>query len=327
MIISQHRKFTPVNIVLVSAIGLVLCLGIFFDLPEHITPVLFEPAINNLIGIRLGTGLSPGENVMITLALTLLQAFFLNRTVNNFNLLGKPNFTPALMYMTLVSLFTPFLVLSPPLICNFIAIWMLGKLFNIYKQHDIKGLMFDLGMIVAIGSLIYFPFMVMIILLWISLLIFRPFNWREWITPLLGFLTVYFLLGVIYYWIGRFQEFIAVFKPLGYAFPTELSLDMYDYLVIVPIVVALLLFLVVLKEHFFKSVVHLRKSFQLLFFMVLLTLGAFYLNRHITINHFLLCAPSIAIYLSFYFTNSKSKWVYETLYLTIAAAIIYFQFV
>lgn len=325
MIVTQHRKFTPTNILFVAIIGLALCAGIFRNLPQHITPVLLEPAINNLIGTGIGSNFSPSQNVIMTWVLTLLQAFFLNRIVNNFNLLGRPNFTPALMYMTLVSAFTPFLVLSPPLICNFITIWMLGKLFNIYKQQDIKGLMFDLGMIVAIGSLIYFPFMVMMFLLWTSLLIFRPFNWREWVAPSLGFSTIYFLLGVIYYWIGRVQEFLAIFKPLSYAFPTELSLNLYDYLVIVPIGVTLLFFLVVLREYFFKSVVHLRKSFQLLFFMILLTLGSFYLNDHITVNHFLLCAPPIAIYLAFYFTNANSKWIYEILYGIIAATILYFQ--
>src|SRR5690606_39594096 len=130
----------------------------------------------------------------------------------------KPYFILSLFYMTLVSLLSSFLVLTPPLICNFITIWMLGKLFNIYIHYDINALMLDLGMIVAIGSLIYFPFMVMMVLLWISLLIFRPFNWREWLTPLLGFSTIYFLLGVIYYWMGRLPEFFAIFKPLSYAF-------------------------------------------------------------------------------------------------------------
>ena len=100
------------------------------------------------------------------------------------------------MFMTLVSLFIPFLVLSPTLICNFITIWMLYKLFNIYKQADVKGIMFDLGMLVALGSLIYFPFIVMLPLIWISLIIFRPFSWREWITPLMGVIVVYFLLAV-----------------------------------------------------------------------------------------------------------------------------------
>src|SRR5690606_12868365 len=218
-------------------------------------------------------------------------------------------------------------VLSPPLSCNFVAIWLLLKRFTIYRQHDIKALMLDLGMIVASRSLTYFASIVRMVVLWISLLLFRALNWREWLTPSLGFSTIYFLLGVIYYWMGRLPECFAIFKPLSYAFPTELSLNMYDYLVLLPVIITLFFFLIVLKDHFFKSVVHLRKSFQLLFFMILLTLGSFYLNKHITINHFLLCAPPFAIYLAFYFTNSKSKWIYETLYLIIIASIIYFQFV
>lgn len=327
MIINQHRKYTPLNILWVIVISVVLCVGIFLNLPENITPILFEPAIHNLIGIEIGAKLSPSANVFVTLVLTLLQAFLLNAVISRYNFLGKPNFLGALMFITLVSLFVPFLVLSPPLICNFIAIWMLNKLFNIYKQTDIKALMFDLGMIVAIGSLIYFPFMTMMILLWVSLSIFRPFNWREWVSSILGFATIYFLLGVIYYWTDRTDDFIKIFAPLGYAFPSELSLNPHDYFVLVPVAVALLFFIVVLKDHFFKSVVHLRKSFQLLFFMVLLTLGSFYLSNHITINHFLLCIPAIAIYLSFYFTNSKSKWIYESLYIIIIISILYFQFV
>jgi len=327
MIISQHRKFTPLNILFVALMGLLLCLGVFMHLPEKIVPVFLEPAVDNLIGLKIGSNLTPQQNVFLTLAITLLQAFFLNSIINHFNFMSRPNFMVALMYMTLVSLFAPFLVLSPPLICNFIAIWMLGKLFSIYKLSDVRSLMFDLGLIVAIGSLIYFPFIVMMLLLWISLVIFRPFNWREWITPLLGFITIYFLLGVIYFWTDRLHEYYEIFEPLGYSFPTELSLNVYDFLVTAPIAVALLFFLFVLKDHFFKSVVHLRKSFQLLFFMMLLTVGSFYLNSHITINHFLLCAPPLAIYLAFYFSNSKSKWVYEILYLVIILTILYFQFI
>lgn len=327
MIINQHRKFTPINILWVSVISLFLCIGIFINLPEDITPILFEPAIHNLIGFEIGARLSPVSNVTLTLILTLLQAFFLNRIISQFIFLGKPNFMGALMFITLVSLFPSFLVLSPPLICSFIAIWMLEKLFSIYKQTDIKALMFDLGMIVALGSLVYFPFMSMILLLWFGLIIYRPFNWREWASTILGFATIYFLLGVVYFWLDRTPKFIKIFEPLSYAFPTELSLNTYDYIVIIPILITLLFFLFVLKDHFYKSIVHLRKSIQLLFFMILLTFGSFYLNDHITINHFLMCIPAVSIYMAFYYTNSKSKWVYESLYLITLITIVYFQLV
>lgn len=325
MIINQHRKFTPINIFFVSIIGTFLCLGAFLHLPAELKPFLLEPALLNLLGGDIALSMTPSSNVIVTLVLTLIQAFLLNRIVNHFNFLGKPNFLTALMYMTLVSLFLPFLVLSPIVICNFITISMIGKLFHIYKQADVKGLMFDLGMIVAVGSLIYFPFIVMLLLLWIALMVFRPFIWREWVTPLLGFLTIYFLLGVTYYWLDMFEDFKAIFKPFTNNLPTGFHVDMHDYLVVIPVAVALLFFLGILKDQYFKSVVHIRKSFHLLFFMLLLIIASFYLNKQITINHFLLCAPPISIYLAHYFTFSKSKWVYESLYLVIIATIIYFQ--
>lgn len=327
MLISQHRKFTPINVLSVCVIGTFLCLGAFLHLPKDLQPVLLEPATNNLLGIEIGAGLPPVSNVLLTLVLTLLQAFLLNRVVNHFNFLGKSNFMTALLFMTLVSLFLPFLVISPTLICNFITISMMSKLFNIYKQADVKGLMFDLGMIVAIGSLVYFPFIVMLLLLWIALIIFRPFIWREWITPLLGFSVVYFLLGVVYYLLNRFDEFKAIFSPFTNSLPNTLHVDYHDYLVVAPIIVGLILFLGVLRDQYFKSIVHIRKSFQLLFYMIVLIAGSFYLNEKININHFLLCVPPLAIYLAYYFSLAKSKWIYESLYILIIATIIYFQFV
>lgn len=326
MVINQHRKFTPINIIWVCLIGTLLCLGAFLHLPAELKPLFLEPAVDNLFNLKLGQELPPQSNVLIALVLTLLQAFFLNRIINHFNFLGKPTFLTALLFMTLVSMFIPFLVLSPTLICNFITIWMIDKLFNIYKQADVKTLMFDLGMIVALGSLIYFPFIVMLLLLWIALIIFRPFIWREWVTPILGFGTIYFLLGVVYYWIDRWPEFLEIFKPFSNPLPTGLQVDYHDYFVVFPIVIAMFLFLLVLKDQYFRSIVHLRKSFQLLFYMLVLIIGSFYLNNQITINHFLLCAPPLAIYLAYYFAYAKIKWLYESIYIIIIGSIIYFQF-
>ena len=203
---------------------------------------------------------------------------------------------------------------------------MLQKLFNIYKHTDITGIMFDLGLLVAAGSLIYFPFIVMLILIWASLITFRPFAWREWITPLLGCITVYFLLAVCYFWLDRMSEFYQIFIPFTYAFNTDLQIDILDYLVLIPIILALIGFLLILKDNFFKSVVHVRKSFQLLFVMLVLIFASFYLNETKSINHFLLCVPPLSIYLAYFFTHAKIKWFYETLYIVILLTIVYLQF-
>lgn len=326
MIISQFRKYTPINILFLSMVGFVLCLGVFLHLPDELDSVIFEPALGNLLGENNLINLSPATNVFVTLILTILQATLLNRITSHFNILGKPSFLVALMYMTLASLFLPFLILSPPLICNFISIWMLGKLLSLYRQSDIKTDMFDLGMIVGLGSLIYFPFISMFLLLWISLVIFRTFNWREWFAPLLGLSTIYFMLGVIYLWVGKINQFYTIWLPFTNKFPTSFQIELYDYLVLIPVIFTLILFLLILKDNFFKSIVHIRKSFQLLFFMLLLAMASFYWNKKVTETHFLLCAPPISIYLAYYFTYARKKWLYEVVYLIIALTIIYFQF-
>lgn len=324
--IDQFRKYTPLNIALLSVVGFVLCLGVFTHLPDNLMPVFFEPAISNFIGRLTPENISPETNVLITLVLTIVQALLLNRVVNKFNLTRRPGFLPALMYMTLASLMLPFLVLSPILICNFLSIWMLDKLLSIYRRNEIKPLMVDLGMIIALGSLVYFPFVVMLLLVWSSLLIFRPFNWREWLSAPIGFASVYFLLGVTYLWLDRIDEFYEIWLPLTYPFPTSVRIDSYDYLVLLPVAAIMVLFVISLQQNLFKSVVHIRKSFLLLFCMFLLTTASFYLNAEWSVNHFLLAVPPIAIYMTFYFSYATTRWFYESLFVLLLLTIVYFQF-
>ena len=69
-------------------------------------------------------------------------------------------------------------------------------------------IMFDIGMIIAMGTLIYFPFIVMLAMLWLALLLYRSFNWREWVSGLVGFLAIFFFVGVFYYWNDSLSMFL-----------------------------------------------------------------------------------------------------------------------
>src|SRR5690606_4928227 len=129
MITNQHIKFTPIYIFRVFMDEFLLILSTLLYFIKSLLYNLLVPIVDNLFNIKFGTDLQPHSNVLITLILTLLQAFFLNRIINHFNFLGKPTFLTALLFMSLVSVFLPFLVLSPTLICNFITIWMIDKLF------------------------------------------------------------------------------------------------------------------------------------------------------------------------------------------------------
>lgn len=323
--INIFRRFTPFNLLYLVPLAFLLCLGAFVNLPEDLRPVFFEPAITNLAGQVFEQWVSPQSSIIITVAITIIQGMLLNFIINKYNLLGKPNYLTALMYVTLASMLTPFLTLSPTLICNFLLIWMIDKFLFIYRQTEIKAIMFDLGLIVAVGTLFYFPFIATFLLLWICLIIFRPFNWREWISGILGFVTIYFVLFIIYLWLDQLGQFETIWLPLTRSFPSSLGIDLHDYLVLIAPLFILILFIISIRQNFFKSVVHIRKSFQLFFFMLILGMASFYLNTRLEEYHFLLCIPPLAVYTAYYFTHARTRWLYEGTFAFLLLAILYFQ--
>ena len=203
---------------------------------------------------------------------------------------------------------------------------MLFKLLDFYKGDNAMSNAYDVGMIVALGTLIYLPFIYMFLLIWIGLIIFRPFNWREWVSGIIGYATIFFFLAVIYYMKDEMSQFYTIWLPLGTKFPNSIHIDYYNYLILIPVIMILGLCFITLRQNFFKSYVQVRKSFQLLFWFFLIGGLSFYVKEQFNLNHFLLCAVPAAVFFAYYFLYAGKKWFYETLFLLLLAGIIYFQF-
>jgi hypothetical protein len=326
MLIKIFRTFNPLNAILLAVLLLLLRIGYALHAPANMEFTFVEPFARPLVPFAYEHVFSTGANLFLAAVLVFIQALLLNYLINHYNLLGKPSFLPALMYVTASGLFPPFLVLSAPLICNFLVIWMLFKLFDFYKSDDAKSTAYDLGMIVAIGTLIYFPFIYLFLVIWIALVIFKPFKWREWVAGIIGYATIFFFLAVYYYLTNRLNQFYDIWLPLGAKFPNRININYYNYIVLVPVLLILMLCFIKLRQNFFKSYVQVRKSFQLLFFVFLIGGLCFYVRAEFNLNHFLLCTIPCAVFFAYYFLYASNKWIYETLYFLLLLSIIYFQF-
>ena len=324
--IDIFRRFNPLNIIWLAVLLFILRAGYVLFAPAAIPLQLTEPFVRTLIPVTYASTLAPTISVLLAAGVVLIQAVLVNYLINYYNLLGRPSFLPALMYVTLSGLFTPFLVLSAPLLCNFVIIWMLFKLLELYKTDESKSLAFDLGMLVATGSLIYLPFTYLMAAAWVALIIFRPFDWRDWAAGFIGYVTVFFFIGVIYYLTDRLPYLYQIWLPLGSSFKLPQVLDKYDLILLIPVALIIILGTFKLQENFFKSYVLIRKAFQLLFFIVLIAALSFYVRPEFGLSHFLLCTVPVAIFFAYYFLYAGKRWVYETLFFLLIASIIYFQF-
>lgn len=325
--INQFKSLNPINLLLLFAYTFFMRIAIFLNPPVRLNFEFLEPYTKFLISIPIGNDFSVPANVFLAGILVFIQAVIFNRIVNNHALLAKPSFLPALLYITGASLFEPFLVLSPVLICNFLLILIMDKLLKIGKSSNAIMIMFDVGIFIALGTLIYFPFVVMLLLIWLSLLLYRSFNWREWVSGLVGFLTIMFFLAVFYYWNDNISMFYKIWLPLKNKFPSIFKIQYNDYLVLVPVSVMMILAMIQLRENFFRSFISTRKAFQMLFFMFLIAILSFYTKQNFKLYHFLLCVPPGAVLLAYYFSNATKRWFYESLFLILVAAIQFFLFV
>jgi hypothetical protein len=259
--INFFKTLNPLSIIWLAVILFVLRLGLLAHLPGKIDAAYAASFGKLLLTQHLFLTLSPLANVLIAALFVFAQALILNHLVNHFNLLGKPSFLPALMYVTVSGLFAPFLVLSAPLICNFLVLWMFFKLLGFYKSKDSKAAAFDLGMMVAAGSLIYLPFIYFLVLIWISLFIFRPFNWREWITCIFGYAVIFLFVAVYYYLSNSLSFFGAIWMPLATHFPVNVTINYLNYVILIPVFLILILCFFKLRQNVVFNIPHRRCNF------------------------------------------------------------------
>jgi hypothetical protein len=324
--INLFRAYNPLNILWLAILLILLRIGYVYHAPDKIVFSSVEPFARSLFPVAYEYALSSGINLFLAGVLVFIQALLVNHLCNRYNLLGKPTFLPALMYIVASALFTPFLVLSSPLICNFLVIAMLYKLLSLYKGNNAQSTSYDLGMIVAAGSLIYLPFIYFFLIIWMALIIFKPFNWREWVAGIMGYATIFFFLAVIYYLNDRLGQFYRIWLPLTTKFPNRINLNYYNYLILIPVIIILLFCFIKIRQNFFRSYVQIRKSFQLLFIVFIVGGVSFYVKAEFQLNHFLLCAIPVAVFFAYYFLYASTRWFYESLFFLLLAGIVYFQF-
>lgn len=327
--VQRFKSFNVVNIFLLVVFTIFMRVSVLMSFTtEHtLSFSLLEPFAKLMIEVDFLSKISYTANLWLATFFVLLQAFFLNFVINNHLLFGRTTLLPALIYVIVSSIFPQFLTLSAPLMVNFLLIWMFAKVVRFSKVGNPLAMMFDMGLIVAAGTLIYFPFITMFLVVLLGLLIFRPFYWREWFAGILGFVTVYLFVAVFYYWNNSFGKFIQIFEPFANKFPSAFPLQTNDYLPLIPLAMVMIGSFWLLRQNFYNNFVATRKTYQWLFYTFLVAILSFYLRPGFSMVHFVLAVPSAAVFSAYYFNFAKNKWIFESMFWLLVFSIQYFHFV
>ena len=323
--INLFRRAQPSNLIFLLIIILLLRVAILLNPLIYDDLIIYKPFAKILTFFTFDFLSNPVANILFTGFIVFIQSIIFGRIITRYNFFNKTSYIPELMFAVLSSLFTPFLTFSPIIICNFLLLWILDRIFSLYRTSSTLSSVFDMSLIISIGSLIYFPFLFIFPIIWISLLIFRPFSWREWTASLIGLTIPYIFLGTWYFWNDDFSDFYNIWLPFKFTVPQALAIDQEAYLALIPLAIILLLSLNSVRVMFFKNVIQVRKSLQSLGILVVIIGASFLLLPNMRINHLMLAIAPLAVFLTFYFNNARVRWFYESLFMLLILSIFYFQ--
>lgn len=138
-------------------------------------------------------GLGPWVAFGLSLVLLLGATYSLNRMANDTELFDRRNHLPVLLFPLLLAI-SPFgLVPGPALLGAWAMVWALARTWTSLGRKNVLSALFDAGLLLGIAGLFYLPYAFLVVVIWATLSVTRPVQWREYALPLIGMAVMLFL--------------------------------------------------------------------------------------------------------------------------------------
>lgn len=305
--IGTFKANNPVNNFLLLIYGVLLKFPIFLYpqliKPQQVDGFLYKELLKLMSAV---TTSFPFLSSLLTFLLLFAQAISLNNLVNTQRLFPKPNYLAGMSYLLITSLFTEWQTLSAPLIISTIAIWVLNKMSNLYNMQNPKTTLFNIGIVIGTGTFFYFPSAALLGLVFLGLILIRPFKFAEWLMVLLGALTPYYFLLAIVFLTDKWK---------GYSFPgVAFSSPIFQqnnlsYIAIGLVVLTALIGYVFIQQNYRRQLIQSRKSWSIIFLYLFIALIVPFINATNTFSYWILCAAPFSVLVSATFFYAKQKWL------------------
>jgi len=240
-------------------------------------------------------------------------ALRINLIINKSVFFQKSNYASGLIYVVLIGVFGNIHSSLNPLLGNFFLVLAIENLFKIFRTKSCKIEVFNASCWLIISCLFYGLNIFLLPVLWLALYFIRPFQWREYLMPLIAlvFLGAFFvpisLINDGFY--SVFKEWLVSSWSVGYSRAVE-----WGYISLA-VLIGILICFSSLVYTFIKSTNRYKKISWILVSLLSLTFAQFlYIKFVLNIDYplfFILVVP-FSILLSNAVLNSKYPWLIDS---------------
>ena len=272
--------------------------------------------------------LGPTSNTDFVVATLViyLQSLQINYITTQHSVLHKDSMLPALMYVTLNSIYPEQMVLSPQMLANTFLLLILQRLFYLYESSKPLYLVLDAGMYLGLAILFNYDIINYLPFILISVVAMTSFNIKYLMVALIGIIVPIYFTTAFFYLSNHLNDFMA-FVELSFTKTYFIKIAI-DPITAIPwfVMLGLLLYTAfVIQSNFYKNNVKTRR--------VLLTLGLLLLfsllivpleDKNFIFNLIYLSTPT-SMLVAYFFLSSKRFYLKEIFYLFFVASCFYFQ--
>lgn len=159
---------------------------------------------------------TPWLSASLTAVFIILGALLANIVFNKHEFNAAPTFVPALIYALIASVFSLVTVNMLLLLASLPTILGINSTLDVFRHNKALGPYFSAGFWFGLASLIYPPFMPLILGLWICIVNTRAFSWREFFIPILAFGAPFLYWWTYLYWTDNLRELILFNKIITF---------------------------------------------------------------------------------------------------------------
>ncbi|MFN2456874.1 MAG: hypothetical protein ABR502_01620 [Chitinophagaceae bacterium] len=192
--IGLFKHKTPATIVLLLIFGLLIKLPLFL-FPRPLQFTVDDGILYKYLFQSFTTG-NPFFCSITAFLLLYMQALVATFITNENRLMTKQTFLPGMSYLLITSFLPEWNYLSAALVATTLMMWSCSRLFKLYNVPYAGGSIYNIGLIIGISSMIFFPSVFLAVCILLGLLILRSFRFNELLLFLLGIITPYYFYAV-----------------------------------------------------------------------------------------------------------------------------------
>lgn len=291
----------------IQQISIWIGVAALFRLPAFFLQTTPSEPLDGLIlqGVIKTVAGMPILSLSLVLLFTLLCALMLNVIMQSEDLVAKLSSVPAMVFVVFSS--------AMPQTATFSAAWpalffMLVSLFYLFRSYRIEEpylQLFNAGMFMSLAALFYSPLVYFLLFLFIALLVFRAFKWRDWVITFLGIITPLLYFITWKFWVDDLQAvgefFISLFDIADVLLPATDLRERLFYALYLP---ATILAMVTLISHTNEMVISIRRMYWVLIWQFLITLSLLFISPDFQALMIITLIP-VSAFTAHYFSTAR----------------------